>query len=128
MHLVTVLLIGLGGGLGSVLRWGIDRAVSARVQGFPHGVMLINLSGSLLLGLLNGLAVGSGAGGEADWLLILGGGVLGGYTTFSTAMVDSVRLGEQRRVLPLVLNTIGMVVLALAAVLLGAWAASVLLG
>ena len=82
-------LIGLAllGGLGSVARVLVAEAAQARTRGaFPTGVLVVNLSGSLALGVL----VGAGADGDA--LRLLGIGLLGGYTTFSAWMVDTDRL------------------------------------
>jgi CrcB protein len=83
--------IGVGalGALGALGRFAVDGAVSARWPGdFPFGTLAVNLSGGSVLGLL----VGLGLGGDA--LLVLGTGFLGGYTTFSTWMFESQRLGE----------------------------------
>ncbi|MEW1954798.1 CrcB family protein [Terrabacter sp. NPDC080008] len=89
-----ILLLALGGGLGAVARFVVD-AVVARRNPFrvPLGTMLINVTGSLLLGLLTGLLVTSSAGSSgATVRAVLGTGFCGGYTTFSTASVETVRL------------------------------------
>lgn len=92
--------IGLLGGAGSVARFVLDRAISgrgARAGGdrpaFPAGTLAVNLSGALLLGLLVGLAP------DGDTLRLLGAGLLGAYTTFSTWMLETERLaaGGRRR-------------------------------
>ena len=88
--------VGLGGGIGSVLRWWIGRLVGERYKGhFPLGTFLINISGSLVIGYLSVLF-------NVDWhnryghgmvlnaLVITG--VLGGYTTFSSMQLDAARL------------------------------------
>jgi CrcB protein len=93
---MSVLLMALAGGAGAVARFLLDGVVTARwPRRYPVGTTLINLSGSLLLGLLAGLAAGKALDG--DGLLVLGTGFLGGYTTFSTAAFEAVRLLEQRR-------------------------------
>jgi fluoride exporter len=87
------------GALGAVARFRVDAVVSARLPSdFPIGTFAVNLSGALALGLLVGAAVPHRA------LLVLGTGFLGGYTTFSTWMVESERLGEVGDVLLLVAN------------------------
>lgn len=78
------------GGLGSVARYAADNAVTARVRThFPWGILLVNLTGSFALGLLVGAAAGS------DMMFLAGTGFLGGYTTFSTWMVQTERLGDE---------------------------------
>jgi CrcB protein len=114
----TFLLVCLAGGLGAALRYAVDAAVTPRVRvSFPVATMLINISGSLLLGLLTGVAVTNGL--PREWLLVLGGGLLGGYTTFSTASVEAVRLLRDRRVVAAVVYGVGVAVLAVAAAALG---------
>jgi len=77
------------GALGAVGRFTVDGAVSSRwPSDFPSGTLVVNLSGGFVLGLLVGLGV------TGDALFVLGTGLLGGYTTFSTWMVETERLGE----------------------------------
>lgn len=106
------------GGLGAAARLALDGAIRARGRmRFPLGTMVINVSGSLLLGLLSGL-VASGVVPEG-YRLVVGTGFLGGYTTFSTASFETVRLLRERRPLLAVASGIGMAVLATAAAALG---------
>ncbi len=82
--------IGLIGGVGAIARFMLDGAVSRRVDsGFPFGTFAVNLSGAFLLGLLVGLALGNSA------FKLLGTGLLGAFTTFSTWALESHRLGEE---------------------------------
>ncbi|BDZ48148.1 putative fluoride ion transporter CrcB [Frondihabitans sucicola] len=112
------LLICVAGGVGASLRFVLDGLVRSRVSvAFPLATGLINVTGSFGLGLLTGL--GSNAGLPHEWVLVLGGGLMGGYTTFSTASVETVRLIEQRRWGSALLNGIGMLVLSVAAAALG---------
>jgi CrcB protein len=86
------LLIGIGllGGAGAVLRLLGDGFVSSRVPGtFPLGTLTVNLTGTFALGLL----IGSGV--AEDGLRILGLGLLGGFTTFSTWMYETQRLADK---------------------------------
>ena len=88
--------LALAGGLGAGARFVLDGALRSRVvSAYPVGTLVINISGSFLLGLLTGLALSAVLPPEA--LLIVGAGFLGGYTTFSTASVESVRLVQQGR-------------------------------
>jgi CrcB protein len=85
--------VGLLGGIGALGRFLLDAAVSLRLgRQFPVGTLVVNLSGAFLLGLL----VGLGVGGRA--LLLAGTATLGSYTTFSTWMLESHRLGEDGEV------------------------------
>jgi len=58
---------------------------------------------------------------SSDWQLVLGGGLLGGYTTFSTASVETVRLLQERRYVPALVVGLGMLVASVAAAGLGLW-------
>lgn len=117
-----LLLVCLGGGLGAALRLVLDGLIRDRSRtSFPVATWLINVSGSLLLGVLTGLTIGQLLPDPAMSLLlrVAGTGFLGGYTTFSTASVDTVRLAEERRYLAAVANGLGMLVLAVAAAEVG---------
>ncbi|MFB8387595.1 fluoride efflux transporter FluC [Microbacterium sp. NPDC055910] len=112
------LLVAVGGGLGAALRFVVDGLVMRRASGrFPWGILVVNTSGSLLLGLATGLADSSVL--AAPWLFVLGAGVLGGYTTFSTAMLDTVVLLQRRAARGAVLNAVGMLAITGTAAFVG---------
>lgn len=96
MKPLDVVWVGLGGGLGSVLRWWIGLMVGERYHDdFPLGTFLINISGSFLIGYLSvlfnlGWHNRHGHGMVLNALVITG--VLGGYTTFSSMQLDTARL------------------------------------
>lgn len=93
---MNLLLMAVAGGLGAVARFVIDSAVRSRVRtALPVGTLLVNLLGSLVLGMLSGAVLRHGA--DPDLRLVLGTGFCGGLTTFSTASVECVRLVQQRR-------------------------------
>ncbi len=119
---MTPLLIALAGGLGAAARFVADGVVARHNPfPFPLGTVVINVSGSLLLGLLTGTVIAH-SGGPNELQLILGAGFLGGYTTFSTASVEAVRLAAGTRALALSFaHAAGMLVLGLAAAALGLW-------
>jgi CrcB protein len=105
--MIAVLLIACAGGLGAVARLVLDWWIRSRVRvGYPVGTSAINLSGSLVFGLLTGLVLGGAA--PEWWRLVAGTGFLGGYTTFSTASVETVRLLQDRRWWAAVVNGVGM--------------------
>ncbi len=119
---MTPLLIALAGGLGAAARFVADGVVARHNPfPFPLGTVVINATGSLLLGLLTG-AVIAHSGGPNAVQLILGTGFLGGYTTFSTASVEAVRLAASTRALTLSFaHAAGMLLLGLGAAALGLW-------
>ena len=90
--MTTVLAwIGVGafGAIGALARFRVAGGVTAwRPSAFPYGTFVVNISGGFILGLLTGLGV------SGDAMLVFGTGLLGGYTTFSTWMVEAERLGE----------------------------------
>jgi CrcB protein len=120
---MTVVAILLAGALGSVARFVVDGAIKhRRATTFPWATLVINVTGSLLLGFLAGLVIYHSA--PSEWQAILGTGFCGGYTTFSTASVETMRLAERREGLAAVANAVGSViasVVACAAGLALAW-------
>ena len=115
---IGVLIIG---GLGAVARFMLDRAVSRRTRGsFPFGTLVVNISGAVLLGFLTGLVV------SHQVAMLAGTAFLGAYTTFSTWMLETQRLTEERRIWPAAANLVVSVVLGLAAAAAGQWVASLL--
>jgi fluoride exporter len=111
--------VALVGGVGSVLRFVIDRAVARRVaRAFPFGTLAVNISGACLLGFLGGLAV------SRDAALVVGTGFVGAYTTFSTWMLETHRLGEERQTWTALANIVVSVALGIAAAVLGQWLAA----
>ena len=90
---MTWLAIAAAGALGAVCRYILDYAVSARAAGvFPWGTLLINTTGSLLAGVVAGLTASAFVPPKLH--TIVAGGFLGAYTTFSTAMYETMRLAE----------------------------------
>ncbi len=120
MTALLVAAVAVAGGVGAVARLVVDGLLRSWVRvGFPIGTTVINVTGSFLLGLVTGLALAHGL--PPEWRAVLGTGFLGGYTTFSTASYETVRLAQQRRYRAALVNGVGMLVLALAAAGLGLW-------
>jgi CrcB protein len=104
------------GGIGSMLRFLLDRAVARRVaRAFPFGTLAVNISGAALLGFLGALAL------SKDAALLAGTGFVGAYTTFSTWMLETQRLGEERQTWTALANIVVSVALGMAAAVLGQW-------
>ena len=107
----------LAGGAGAGLRYVVDvLVIGGRPARFPLGILVVNVTGSFALGVLTGLGAGL-VGTDLAW--VLGVGLLGGYTTFSTVSVESallIRTGEARRGW---MNALGTLVLGVAAAAAG---------
>lgn len=102
------------GGVGSVLRFLVDGAVGSRLgRDFPFGTLVVNVSGAVILGLLTGLALGG------DAALLAGTAAVGSYTTFSTWMLETQRLAEEREARAAVVNVIASLALGIAAAAAG---------
>jgi CrcB protein len=119
LHPTVLAVIAVGGALGSIARWGVAEALPHPPGGFPTSTLVVNLTGSFMLGAL--LVVVSERLTDARLLRpFVGVGLLGGFTTFSTAMLDVHELVQGGRA-PLAVGYLALSVLAgLAAVLLGA--------
>lgn len=107
------LLVFLGGGVGSTLRH-IINVVSGRVLGtaFPYHTFIINITGSMVMGLIAGYLAFKGEASQ-PWRLFLMTGVLGGYTTFSAFSLDAALLYERGAMGLALAYVIGSVVLSI---------------
>lgn len=111
----VVLGICLAGGLGAGLRFFVDGLIAERhALPMPIGTLVINVAGSLTLGLLSG-ALTAGY----PMLAILGVGLCGGFTTFSTAMLEAAQLLRTHRPGLAAVQAVSMLVLSVAAAALG---------
>ncbi|GAA4992683.1 fluoride efflux transporter CrcB [Yinghuangia aomiensis] len=121
------LLVVLGAMVGAPLRYLTDRAVQTRHTSlFPWGTFTVNLAGCAVLGLLTG-AVTAGAG-SSHLQLLIGTGLCGGLTTYSTFAYETMRLAEQGARFYAVANTAGSVAAGLGAAFTGAAAAQAVWG
>jgi CrcB protein len=106
--------VGLIGGAGSVARFLADSVVaSAAGRDFPLGTFAVNVSGAVILGLITGLALGH------DQALLAGTAAVGSYTTFSTWMLETQRLAEERQHAKAAVNVIASLAAGVAAAALG---------
>lgn len=118
MTVTLFLLVAAGGFVGAPARYLLDRAVSRRIESeLPWGTLLVNVSGSLLLGLLAGLSLGAHL--PSTTYALLATGFCGAYTTFSTFTFETVRLVQDGRLVRAVGNTAASVLVGLAAATAG---------
>jgi CrcB protein len=105
------------GGVGAGLRFLVDAGVMRTRHGrFPLGILVVNVTGSLALGLVTGLG---GAIIAPALAVVLGSGLLGGFTTFSTVSVETVLLAQRGSRRAALFNLVGTLLLSLAAAGLG---------
>jgi fluoride exporter len=104
----------LAGASGALARFLLDAFIKQRWKTpFPWATVIINVTGSLLLGVLAGLVLFGGQ--SSTWQTVVGTGFCGGYTTFSTASFETVRLVQQGRRMYALANGIGSLVSSVAA-------------
>ncbi len=117
MNVNNIILIGLGGMIGAVLRYAASGWAQGNVSGFPVGTLVVNFTGSLALGTIMYLSEYS-AGVSSEARIFFTIGVLGAYTTMSTFGYESFRLLEQGDNLRFALNLLATNTLVIA----GVWA------
>ena len=105
----------VGGGIGAGARYLLDGAIiRGRKDAFPLGILVVNIVGSFLLGLLAGVPQVPPA-----WFAIIGTGVLGGFTTFSTVAVETALLAQRGRRDWAWVNLVGTLVACVVAAAIG---------
>ena len=114
MRVLVWVGVALLGGVGALLRFSVDGMVSERARSeFPWGTFAVNISGAFVLGLIAGTAL------HGDALLLAGTATIGSYTTFSTWMFETHRLGEDGELWLALANIVVSVVVGVAAAALG---------
>jgi CrcB protein len=115
----NLLAIALGGSLGALSRYGVDALVASLLgRNFPYGTLLINVTGSFLIGVMYVLII-EHMEMHPIWRHILMVGFLGAFTTFSTFSLETVHLLEQGQLLPAGLYVLSSVAICLVATWLG---------
>ncbi|QNE04912.1 fluoride efflux transporter CrcB [Croceicoccus marinus] len=125
-HLAASLLVALGGGTGAVLRYQLGRLVThlspAQALAFPWATLTANALGSAAMGVLIAWLArhdASAAGGGEPWRLLLGVGLLGGFTTFSSFSMETVLLWQRGEAGLALIYIIASLVLGLAGLVAG---------
>jgi CrcB protein len=116
---MNYLLVFIGGGLGASLRHTVNISC-ARCMGtsFPYGTFIINITGSIVMGLIAGYLAFKGEASQ-PWRLFLMTGILGGYTTFSAFSLDTAVLYERGEIGLALFYVLGSVVLSIAGLFAG---------
>ncbi|MFN8126825.1 MAG: CrcB family protein [Candidatus Nanopelagicales bacterium] len=118
--MLVLLITALAGGLGGAARFLVDTEVTRHNRtSLPMGTVVVNTSACLFLGLVTGYALTHT--GADDVRTVIGVGLLGGYSTFSTASVEGYRLLRQDRWLAALIHSGGMLVACLVVAWLGLW-------
>lgn len=123
MAIHPVLIVFLGGGIGAALRHLVNQALGRLVDlDFPVGIMAINISGSVIMGLAAGyFTFKAGEDWSQNARLFVTTGILGGYTTFSAFSLDAMLLYERGEVLTALYYVVGSVVLSILGLAAGLW-------
>ena len=115
----ALVFIAIGGAFGAVLRYGASLSVYSLLgRGFPYGTLFVNVSGSLLMGLLSVIML-ERFNIDSEWRAAVLVGVLGSFTTFSTFSIETLNLLEQGDVMRATANIVLSVLVCLAAVWFG---------
>jgi CrcB protein len=108
------ILVGIGGALGSIARYGLGRVFSGKAKTkFPFGTFLINITGAFLLGIVSTIQV------NGNISLLMADGFLGAYTTFSTFMYEGFNLFQENKKLNAVMYISGTMVIGIVGFVLG---------
>ncbi|MBT8303211.1 MAG: fluoride efflux transporter CrcB [Bacteroidia bacterium] len=114
----AVLLVFIGGGFGSVLRFGLAKFLNSTEYALPYGTFLANILGSLLIGIILGMAMKNNSLSESHTLL-LATGFCGGFTTFSSFAYENHVFLKAGDFTSFAIYTIGSFVIGFLAVFLG---------
>ena len=123
--MIELLVVAIGGGVGAAARFVVDGEIRARhTGGFPWGTFVVNVTGSFLIGVFSSLFFSLARPFPVDHAtamlqLALTVGLCGGFTTFSTATVESARLARSGRMRLALANSLGTLVVTVASVGLG---------
>lgn len=121
------LLVGIGGALGAMARLAIGGLVGALPNGFPLSTFLINIAGSLAMGLLVGVLAKTTPQFQNEIRLFVAVGVFGGFTTFSSFSLDAITMIERGDVLLAAAYVFGSVLFGIAGLWIGMQAMRVIL-
>lgn len=113
------LLVGIGGALGAMARYGVGTTLPAPGNGFPAATLLINIAGSVAMGVLVGVLAKTTPQFQNEIRLFVAVGLFGGFTTFSSFSLDSIFLIERGEFVLATAYIVGSVLLSVAGLWLG---------
>lgn len=109
-----MLYVAIGGAAGAVLRFLMMNLIGQRLgNAFPYSTLIINVSGSLMMGMLIGWLARTLPANASELRLLLAVGVLGGYTTFSSFSLDAITLFKEGQFVPMAIYITASVLLSL---------------
>lgn len=118
MNLIQILIIGVGGAIGGIGRFWLSGTINRRIGGaFPWGTLVVNVTGSLAIGLLAAL-LPKGNEGSVPWLALVVG-ILGSYTTVSSFSLETLTLARNGQTRQAVLNIVASLLACLGAAAAG---------
>ncbi len=113
------LLVGIGGALGAMLRYGAQVAIGSLPNGFPVSTFLINIVGSIAMGVLVGLLAKFTPQFQNEIRLFVAVGIFGGFTTFSSFSLDAITLIERGEIMQAGVYIVGSVIFCIAGLWMG---------
>lgn len=125
--MIQILYVGIGGGIGAILRYEISKHSANLINcGIPIGTLLVNIIGGLIIGIIMQLSISTNSISN-NMRLFLTTGIMGGLTTFSTFSYETVSYIQQGEVINGITNILLNVILSLTAAALGIWLVKMLL-
>lgn len=116
----TLLLVAIGGATGAVARYLLGvQAMRSLGGGWPYGTLAANVLGGFLMGVLAGVLALRGGADQEKWRVLLGVGVLGGFTTFSAYSLETALMIERKAYGQAMIYSLGSVVLSILALFAG---------
>jgi fluoride exporter len=113
------LLVGIGGALGALARFGAQNWIGSLANGFPTATFLVNIVGSIAMGVLIGVLAKTTPEYQNEIRLFVAVGIFGGFTTFSSFSLDAITLIERGDTMLAAIYIVGSVLLSLAGLWMG---------
>ena len=120
--MIAYLLVGIGGALGAMTRYWAGTAIASLANGFPTATFLVNIVGSIAMGLLVGFLARTTPQFQDEIRLFVAVGIFGGFTTFSSFSLDAITLIERGDYMLAAFYIVGSVLLSVAGLMMGLWA------